>query len=287
MNPPNNEILKASRQSNTRPSGQTARQNVARFTQPPAADLTKTVSNPDRVGGDRTAERSNVSDKRKLDEQLAEATPKNNNVSTPQPREAQIVAESIPAKRLDRNEEKGTSQPQQQLQPLIPGDVAEATEEDQPELPPEEKEIAEVKTQYRLTPKFNAWYNLYLDKSNKETYLNQTKAALEAYSLDPKTQYQVAAQIGYKNMKKVEDLCLRIAEERGYTVDKWLDKSWLQMLKSDSPEWWDRIGDQLGFRSLKPAVQINQKTQNNTFVNVTPEQQQSFNDDFKSFVKSR
>jgi hypothetical protein len=151
----------------------------------------------------------------------------------------------------------------------------------------ENNQVEEVKKQYKLTPKFNKWCDLFFDKTNKQTYLNRTQSAIQAYSLDPIAQYNAARVIGSQNYAKLNNVASEIAENKGYTMDKWLDVGWLNALKSDSPEWWDRIGDTLGFRSMKPQVQIQNNTQNNTIVNVGEEEQKSFNDQFRNFIKNQ
>lgn len=162
----------------------------------------------------------------------------------------------------------------------------EITPEDNIELPQEEKEIAEVKKNYKLTPKFNKWCELYFSKENKETYLNATQSAIQAYSLDPKEQYGVARSMGSQNLAKLDNVASQIAESKGYTFDKFVDVAWVKMLKSESPEWWDRVGDMVGFRSMKPTTVINAPVQNNTQINVSGEQAKSFNDQFREFVKA-
>jgi hypothetical protein len=171
-----------------------------------------------------------------------------------------------------------------------PGSIQnENTPEDLNDRTPEQiesDEVENVKKSYKLTPKFNRWCELYLDKKNKDTYLNKTRSALQAYSLDETTEYAIAGSMGYQNFKKLQNVASQIADRKDYNLEKWLDVGWLQMLKSQSPEWWDRIGDMLGFRDLKPQLVVQQNTQNNTIINATDEQKKSFNEQFRSFIKN-
>lgn len=158
---------------------------------------------------------------------------------------------------------------------------------EEPEISTEEKEIKEVKIQYKLTPKFNKWCELFFDKSkDSKTYLNKTQSALAAYNLDPKKQYFVASKIGQQNYEKLSNVASEIADNKGYTFEKFVDIAWVKVLKSDSPEWWDRFGDMVGFRSMKPTTVINAQTQNNTIINVPEGEKKTFNDQFRDFVKN-
>lgn len=166
-------------------------------------------------------------------------------------------------------------------------DNGDSTQNVTDEKNPEENEIKEVTKKYRLTPKFNKWHELYLNKRSKETYMNATKSAIAAYDLDPETQYHVASQMGYKNLRKVEHLALRIAEDNDWSMEKFMQVGWLNALKSESPEWWDRMGDMVGYRSMKPQIQVTQNTQINTIMEVPAGEQATFNDQFRNFIKAR
>lgn len=147
----------------------------------------------------------------------------------------------------------------------------------------EEKEIEEVKVKYKLTPKFNRWCELYTDPKNKRTYGNKTESAIQAYGLDPVKQRVVAGSMGYQNFKKLQNAASIFAEQKGYTFDKWLDVGWLKMLQSNSPDWWDRVGDLTGYRSMKPAVVVQNNTQNNQY-NLNAPEVVDFNKKFREFI---
>lgn len=69
-----------------------------------------------------------------------------------------------------------------------------------------------IQTHYHDTPKFNRWVELFLDKSNAETFGNGTQSALRAYDT---TDYATAASIGHQNLKKLQHLSTMYAEKRG------------------------------------------------------------------------
>jgi len=71
----------------------------------------------------------------------------------------------------------------------------------------------------KLTKKFNDWVGLFLDKKSK-TYGNATQSAIAAYKLKPK-QYHSASNIGWENVRKLENLGLRFSEDNGITAHDW------------------------------------------------------------------
>lgn len=75
------------------------------------------------------------------------------------------------------------------------------------------------KEKLRITKKFELWCQLFLDKKS-ETYGNATQSAIKAYKLKPR-QYASASQMGYTNLRKVESLGLKFAEDDGLKVQDW------------------------------------------------------------------
>lgn len=163
--------------------------------------------------------------------------------------------------------------------------TAEATEADD-----ETKEVEETQKKYILTPKFNDWYLYYtnhkhyvlIKEEQKETYGNATLSAIKAYSLDPIKQYHVGSNIGHQNFRKCENLALEIAGKNGWTYETFLRHGWLNMLKTENPAWFDRMGAILGFHTPAPTVQV----QNNTQINVGEAEQVNFNDSFRKWQES-
>lgn len=99
----------------------------------------------------------------------------------------------------------------------------------------EDKEIQDAKIavakRYYLTPKYMEWERLFLDKRNKETFGNATRSACAAYNLDPEDDkaYNVAQQIGFKNVRKVNNLASRFWDKNGLTHQKLLE-SYIMMM---------------------------------------------------------
>lgn len=164
------------------------------------------------------------------------------------------------------------------------GDIL-AVEPTEPDVSAEEKELAEVKTQYKLTPKFTAWIKCFTDPKEKATYGNKTQSAIKAYSLDPVKDYAVAGSMGYQNFKKLQSVASIFAEQKGYTFDKMMDAAWLKFLKSEDPAWFDRLADWFGVRDLKPTTVIDARSQTN-IINVPEGEKKTFNDQFRDFIKS-
>lgn len=158
-------------------------------------------------------------------------------------------------------------------------------EPSEPDVSAEEKELAEVKTQYKLTPKFTAWVTYFTDPKEKGTYGNKTESAIKAYNLDPVKQRAVAGSMGYQNFKKLQNVASMFAEQKGYTFDKMLDAAWLKFLKSEDPAWFDRLADWFGVRDLKPTTLIDARSQTN-IINVPEGEKKTFNDQFRDFIKS-
>jgi hypothetical protein len=118
-----------------------------------------------------------------------------------------------------------------------------------------------------------------LDKENKQTYGNATQSVIEAYQLDPKTQYGSACQIAHDNIRKHKYLGLMYAETKMVTTGKddvgnkiesqfglgmMLDVAIARMLQSKYPDWWDRVMELCGFSEPKGGVNIyNNNSQTN------------------------
>ena len=64
-----------------------------------------------------------------------------------------------------------------------------------------------------ISRKFELWCYHFLNKNNKETYLNATKSALKAYNT---TKYFNAGRIGYDNSKKLQNLKLIWLDMKGF-----------------------------------------------------------------------
>jgi hypothetical protein len=123
---------------------------------------------------------------------------------------------------------------------------------------------------YRITEKYKRWEELFFDKHNKETYGNATRSALVAYSLDEKTQYNVAAQIGMANMRKHENIIGKYYEGKGVTAAKMYDILFDKMLMAKNPDLLFAIAEKMGvlmpdYKPVSsPQVYINSTTNSQT-----------------------
>src|SRR6266700_2535123 len=112
---------------------------------------------------------------------------------------------------------------------------------------------------YTITQKFNDWVAFVMDKKNKETYGNLTKAAAVAYGYDLNntTEYNTAYVMGRQNYEKLKDLSSIYYDKRGVSLAMWLDVALAKMATSNNPFWWCEIGEIMGFRKRKPLENIN------------------------------
>jgi len=105
----------------------------------------------------------------------------------------------------------------------------------------------------RETRKFNLWVKYFMDKSNPDTYGNAVRSALKTYNT---SNYHSAGQIGYENLKKLENMKLMIAENEGFGIAEFIKVALAKGLKGTYKDWED-LGIQLGYFSRKPEAQVN------------------------------
>lgn len=105
----------------------------------------------------------------------------------------------------------------------------------------EAEQIKQLKQLFKGTPKFNRWCQLYFDETSKETYGNATKSALAAYKLDPKKQYASAGQIGYENLKKLENMGnsigMSVLEALGYNFIELMKIGMGKVIEGNFSDW--------------------------------------------------
>lgn len=149
--------------------------------------------------------------------------------------------------------------------------------EQTPKPVPEQVEVAlideELKVKYRDTPKFRLWLQLFSDKGNKKTFGNQTQSAIEAYGLDPVAQYDTAAVIGHKNIKKVKFLARTVYNQMGVTYGTVLAAIWKKAIdpkykNNDLLAWVTEVSD-IELPAPLPTTKADQTVvNNNTQINV-------------------
>ncbi|MGB9680922.1 MAG: hypothetical protein ACPLYC_01830 [Minisyncoccia bacterium] len=108
------------------------------------------------------------------------------------------------------------------------------------------KPLNKIKEKLPNTPKFREWVRLFFDRGNKETFLNATKSAIYAYNLDPVKQYASAGQIGYENLKKLENPAVKILESMGITFTELLKLGFKKVAEGSYSDW-DKFMQRLGF----------------------------------------
>lgn len=69
----------------------------------------------------------------------------------------------------------------------------------------------------KISKRFEAWTQAFLDPKS-ETYGNATQSALKTYKTK---RYFSAANIGYENVKKLENLSMYFSEQNGVNIQDW------------------------------------------------------------------
>lgn len=131
--------------------------------------------------------------------------------------------------------------------------------QNQPRIVPqpnkEEEYIEKIKQKsnkrFLDSPKFQEWYRLFTDRTNKETFGNATRSALIAYNLDEKEQYWSGATIGKENAKKLQNVAFEILSRKGVTHATMLDIGFNKMLKSSNFDSWFMFMEMLGMEVPK------------------------------------
>lgn len=148
----------------------------------------------------------------------------------------------------------------------------------------EEQELANALSPFNQSPRLQRWVELFLDKNNKETYGNRTECAMRVYDCKNRA---VAATIGSQNFKKLNGVASIFADDKGITFEKLMDVAMARALSAQDSSWWTLVMDMLGYRDLKPAVVVQNNTQNNTQYNLNAPEVVDFNKNFKKFLESQ
>lgn len=153
---------------------------------------------------------------------------------------------------------------------------------------------------YKLTPKYEEWQRLYLDKNNTVTFGNSTRAALIAYNLDEATQYGSARVIGHENLTKLNNLRTLVndyLQENGFTLPVFLNHALQKMSTDNSDRWWKNLLMLAGLIDPKRTVINNTATAgaaakaeantSNDFIQISPEEEKRLSREFAEFVDSK
>ena len=100
--------------------------------------------------------------------------------------------------------------------------------------------------------KFGLWCYHFLNKNNKETYLNATKSALKVYNT---ISYFNAGAIGHQNYKKLQNLKLTWLDMKGFGFGKRMEIG-LSKARCGSYSDWDKFMVRVGEFEEKPAALI-------------------------------
>lgn len=109
-------------------------------------------------------------------------------------------------------------------------------------------------TQYRETGKFDQWVKHYMDETDKECYLNATRSAMKAYQTE---NYQTAAVIGHKNIKKYKTLAVITLEKLGFTFSELMKIGMKKMMDGNYKDW-ESFMERLEYFENRKIIELNQ-----------------------------
>ncbi len=154
------------------------------------------------------------------------------------------------------------------------------------QLSPEDEQLNTLLNSERSSPKFAKWGQLFLDKSNKQTYGNRTQSAIVAYELDPITQYSSAGTIGHENYNKLKHLGMMYIEQAGMTAGVQLDLLVSKAVNSPNAKFLQMLMEISGVYTPKPSIAI-QNIQNNQVVQITKEEEMKLDKEFSDFINAK
>lgn len=160
------------------------------------------------------------------------------------------------------------------------------------QISPEEEELLALWQQYERFPKLSQWLKLYFDKKNElgqNTYLDGTKSAIIAYSIQPGNEHY-AYEIASKNTTKCNIWAQRYLAAKGWTKEKTIDLILshsidgkpvaLKMLASLQEVYQERPNT-----VIQQNTQINNNLTDNT--QITPEEETQLNREFSEFIRAK
>ena len=155
-----------------------------------------------------------------------------------------------------------------------------------PVLSDEEEKLALELHKLDLYPKLRKWLELFLDKSNKLTYGNRTQSALEAYNLDPITQYFSAGKIGQENYKKLSNLAALYYEQEGMHTSNVLELIASHAV-AGKPKALEMLADLTGVYASKPQILVQNNVQVNNGLQLPKEEAEELAAEFTEFIQSK
>lgn len=97
--------------------------------------------------------------------------------------------------------------------------------------------------------KYSKWLEYYTDEKNPKTYSNGVQSALAAYG---NITYGTASQIATDNKKKFKYSRQMFAEKSGFTFEKFQKATIAKFLRSEKPEWFDKVKQITGYADEIP-----------------------------------
>lgn len=112
---------------------------------------------------------------------------------------------------------------------------------------------------HKDTLKFKKWSQLYLDSSNPKVFGNATECAVHVYNAKNRAS---AANIGYENVRKLENIVPTIAESLGFTLPKLLQELYQ---KANTYYELESFMTKVGYLPTTKQLEINLSQQNNQY----------------------
>jgi len=158
----------------------------------------------------------------------------------------------------------------------------------------EDQELLELREKWTRYPKLSKWFDLYFDASNKETFHNQTEAAILAYNLDPNSpaDRKTAWEIGCQNSKKLKVFAQKVLEQLGWTKVKVIELIAAKAVSSNNSKFVLMLADLTEVYEEKPRnlSQTNVNVQTGASGNdaqISLEEEQRLSKDFAEFVNAK
>jgi hypothetical protein len=107
--------------------------------------------------------------------------------------------------------------------------------------------------------KFRKWSQLYLNSSNPEVFGNATECAARVYNVKNRAS---AANIGYENVRKLDNLVPQVAESLDFTLHKLLKELYEKAKTFNELE---RFIVRLGYFPSEKEMQMSFNQQNNHY----------------------
>lgn len=116
-----------------------------------------------------------------------------------------------------------------------------------------------MQSKHRESLKFKKWSQLYLDSSKPDVFGNATECAVKVYNVKTRAS---AANIGYENVRKLENILPIVAESLELTLPRLLKELYE---KANTYHELESYMVKIGYLPSEKQLQINLNQQNNQY----------------------